>query len=373
MTFSFEIQVSDLAAMMRPVGSGAAAKVTPIYGCSLIELTAAGRLTISSADSVMSLSQWTQCEHHDGAGRAAIPREHISKILAAIPPAATVYLLSEDGDLKMRYGEARYSFAGMPVSDFPPLISVPEGSREISIEIAEIVRALKRVRASVYDGDSKPHIFGVNLRSFEKGIRVAGADGHVISIAVIENSADDLDVTLPPEVSDVISRFSSDAEAIFRVGQHTVGIDLPSMRYASLVTGSSFIDYAPLLKDEVEVTACEVDRGLLVDALRRLNVVAGDGISGVGIVGEIANSTLRLRLEARGVSGGNGAEVIPCQTVGADQKIGFNASLLLQTLKQSQSEMAALVINDGKRIFVETLDGRDIVMARRVNFHQTEE
>lgn len=370
MTFSFEILVSEFAAMLRPVGSGAAAKVTPIYGCSLIELSDTGVAKFTSTDSVMSLSQWMQCEHHSGSGRAAIPREHLSKVVGAIPPAATVSLSVTEGDLQMRYGEARYDFAGLPAVEFPDVIAVPADARKIDIEVSEIVRAVKRVRASVYEGDSKPYIYGVNLRACAEGIRAAGSNGHAISTALIAHDAQDLDVTLPPDVSDVITRFSADATASFRVGRHSIGLEMPTMRYSSLVTGAQFIGYAPLLDDGGDVTACQLDRGLLVDALRRLEVVAGDG---VGIVGEIGKHVLKLRLEARGLSGGNGAEVIPCQTVGKAQRIGFHAGLLLKTLKQSVSEEATLVISDGQKIFVETLDGKDIVMARRVNFFQAEE
>lgn len=370
-SFTFEMTAGDLAASLKGVSGSAASRVTPIYSTALIELSG-DEISFTTTDGVMSIVRKAPALVAEGAGKAAIPTETLAKIVARIPPAAVVVVMISDGDMTLICGDSSYAFAGLFAGDFPP-VAQERGTSSFEVDASELLRAIARVKSSMYTGDSRQAIVGLCVRSAGDGLVGVGAtDGSTGSRTHISGPAG-IDVSVPPAAVDaLISHLPKKGPVVFHASEHSIGIEAAGFRFSSLVGGSRFAPYEPLIAPKDDAVIVCVAKADIVTALERVAIVTGEGV-GLVVTAEDGRLTIESEIRALGAAatGSIGHEVIPCHVTGR-AIAGVTASFLLRPLRATTAEEVEMHVHRDA-IYVRASDGDDIVMGRRVSFSNRED
>lgn len=365
-SFTFEMAAGDLAASLKGVSGSAVSRVTPIYSTALIELSG-DEISFTTTDGVMSIVKKAPALVAEGAGKAAIPTETLAKIVARIPPAAVVVVMISDGDMTLICGDSCYSFSGLFAGDFPPVLQ-DRGATGFEADASELLRAIARVKNAMYTGDSRQAIVGLCVRSAGEGLVSVGAtDGSTGSRTHIPGPAG-IDVSVPPAAVDaLISHLPKKGPVLFHASEHSIGIEAQGFRFSSLVGGTRFAHYEPLIAPKDGAVIVHVSKADIVTALDRVAIVTGEGV-GLVVTAEDGRLTIESEIRALGAAatGSIGHEVIPCHVTGR-AIAGVTASFLLRPLRATNAEEIEMHVHRDA-IYVRASDGDDIVMGRRVTF-----
>lgn len=364
-TFQFEMSAGALAEALKGLTANAAAKVTPIFGCSLIELRG-DDLSVTTGDGVMTLVRTSRVEGAEGSGAVAIPADTLAKIAATIPPYASLIIAADGEDLKVNFGEMSYDFKGLPAENFPPPVP-SSGGDEFQADVSELRAAMQRVRAAVYTGDCRPGLMGINLRSCDGGVSVGACDGIVASRSRISGPAG-VDLTIPlPAVEAALRHMQKDGEVVIASGKSSIRFEGPDFTLTTLVSGSPFAEYEKLLTPREGSVPITMQREDLLSSLSRIHIISGET---VGIVMRAIDGRMTIKTEARALSesakGSLGFEVVPCSRSRL-ALAGLTSSLLLGPLRSSTSEEITIHMHPDA-IYLVADDGDDIIRGRRVYF-----
>jgi DNA polymerase III subunit beta len=286
-------------------------------------------------------------------GSVAISARTLFDIVKNLPEGEVSLEVGENHAAELKCGKVRYKIPGMPGDDFPPLPTADESDyAELDGQVLGDLIALTQYSMST--DDTRAHLAGALFEGDGKVVRMVTTDGHRLSKA--ERKLGDgaamlnFSMLVPHKGVSELRRLIDDArsatkdEGPLSLGIATAGGNAffrrEDIQLSIKLADEQFPPYAKVIPQQ-QSRRVVAGRAALVDALRRISLVANDKSGGVRL--SIDAGTLSITSENPDV--GEGSEELDVDYAGEPLVIGFNAKYLLDALGALNEDEVALELS----------------------------
>ena len=291
-------------------------------------------------------------------GSIAVAARTLFDIVKNLPNGEITWKLNDSHAVELRCGKVRYRIPAMPADDFPPLPNA--GDAEFAeIDANLLADLISLTQFSMSHDDTRPHLAGTLFEGDGKIVRMVTTDGHRLSKAEqkMTESTEMLNfqMLVPHKGVGELKRLLDEVKAN-KDKKDQKDQKAPTLSVA-MTAGNAFFQSGDLslsvkLADEQfppynkvipqqQTRKVVAARPLLVEALKRISLVANDKSGGVQM--EIESGLIRLQSQNPDV--GEGSEELDVDYAGDPVKIGFNARYLLDALNALPNDEIAFELS----------------------------
>lgn len=315
----------------------------------LLSTEGSGRLRLAATDLYLGVSAVADAEIKKP-GSITIAARTLFDIVKAMPDGDIHWTVGENQASTLVSGKIRYTIPGLPGDDFPPLPN-PGDAEFVSVDAALVGELIALTSYSMSSDDTRPHLAGTLFEGDGKVLRMVTTDGHRLSKAEIKVEGGLTYAMLVPHKG---------INELKRVIDDTKGsrsADKPPQVEIATAAGNAFFRRDDLLlsvkladeqfppydkvipqKQTKRVVAL---RSRLLDALKRISLVASDKSGGV----QLHVDSGFLRIQSQNPDVGEGAEEVEVDYAGDPVSIGFNARYLMDALSSLPHDEVALELS----------------------------
>ncbi len=340
----FNCTRSELANVLAPVLSVVPAKSTlPILSHVYLKSDhLKNTLQLSATDLDLSLSAEIETPvSKDGA--ITVPARTLAELVREIPEG-TIDFEVIGGRLELRFKHGHHIIAGTSADEFP---SLPEVNlkKAIRLPASDLVRMIRKTIFAVSKDETRPALNGVLWETQGESMVMVATDGH--RMAKIERPNTRLagvggDLIIPPKILDLVVKFSKETEEIGVVlSEKHVIFDLGRMVLTSRLIEGPYPNYRQVIPKET-TKRFSVDRDTLFGTVRRVSILSN------ALTHQVRFSFKEGELELRTANADLGAEAkesLEGDYTGDPMDAGYNATYLLDILKQIDSPRVQLDLN----------------------------
>jgi DNA polymerase-3 subunit beta len=334
---------------------GVADRKSSMHILSNVLLSAEGTdsLRLSATDLYLGVTALVPAKIKKG-GSIAVSARTLFDIAKNLPDGEVSWKLSDTHAVELSCGKVRYRIPAMPGEDFPPLPNA--GDVEFAVlEASDLADLIALTQHSMSHDDTRPHLAGTLFEGDGKVIRMVTTDGHRLSKAERKVSGKgpmmNFSMLVPHKGISELKRLLDDVKAAKSRGetQSTIGIaavggnaffQRDDLSLSVKLADEHFPPYNKVIPSKQSRTVIAA-RGPLVDALRRISLVANDKSGGVQLMIEPG----MLRLQSQNPDVGEGSEEVDVDYAGDELRIGFNARYLLDVLSALPYDEVALELS----------------------------
>ncbi|MCC7542159.1 MAG: DNA polymerase III subunit beta, partial [Deltaproteobacteria bacterium] len=309
----------------------------PILSNVLLTTEGPTSLRFASTDLYISTSSITPAEVKKG-GSVALGARVLFDIVKALPEGDVKLVVGDQHAARIACGKVQYRIVGMPGEDFPAL---PDPGRATfsDVDAAALGDLIAKTSFSMSTDETRPHLSGALFEGEGKLLRMVTTDGHRLSKAErkVESAAMlNFDMLLPHKGVGELRRLLDDLVGGKGESKPIVSVAVSggnaffkcdSVLLSAKLVEAKFPPYGQVIPNGFERRVI-VGRAGLVEALRRIALVASDRAGGVRL--KLAPGKISVSSENPDV--GEGSEELEVDYAGGELNIGFNARYLLDAL-----------------------------------------
>lgn len=325
----------------------------PILSNILLEADGTANLRLAATDLYLGVSALAPAKIKKG-GSVAVSARTLFEIVKNLPEGEVKWTVGENHAAEIRAGKVRYKIPGMPGDDFPPLPNPGKGElSELDADMLGELIALTQYSMST--DDTRPHLAGALFEGDGKLVRMVTTDGHRLSKA--ERRLPDggpmlnFSMLVPNKGIVELKRVIEDARGDRGKGDEGVTIGVATaggnaffrrdgLQLSVKLADEQFPPYSKVIPQSQSRRVVAV-RGMLIEALRRISLVASDKSGGVRLTIEAG----KLQITSENPDVGEGSEEIDVDYAGDPLVIGFNAKYLLDVLTALTHDEVALELS----------------------------
>jgi len=313
----------------------------PLLANILIEAKDDG-ITCSATDLYQAARTKAACKvKRDGI--VALPSKTLFDVVKNLPEGeVSITVDRKNYAAQVKTGKIKFRIPGMPGEDFPPLPSCDAPFAEIPYET--ISNLIGLTHFSMSNDDTRPHLNGALFEFDGKEFRMATTDGHRLSLGMyaapeVPLPNQTFKVLVPSKGVHELKRLAEDVKAPVGVAIHLGNIFFraPDVELSVKLADEQFPPYQKVIPASY-TRRVVVARALLVDALKRVGLVASDKSGGVRLIFQEG----KLDVESEHPDIGEGSEELAVDYVGARLAIGANVRYLLESLSALPDDEVAL-------------------------------
>lgn len=315
----------------------------------LLTAEGSGRLRLAATDLYLGVSAIAEAEIKKP-GSITIAARTLFDIVKAMPEGDIHWTVGENQASTLVSGKIRYTIPGLPGDDFPPLPN-PGDAEFVSVDAALVGELIALTSYSMSSDDTRPHLAGTLFEGDGKVLRMVTTDGHRLSKAEIKvDGGLTYAMLVPHKGINELKRVIDDTKG-------SRNADKPPQIEIATAAGNAFFRRDDLLlsvkladeqfppydkvipqKQTKRVVAL---RSRLLDALKRISLVASDKSGGV----QLHVDSGFLRIQSQNPDVGEGAEEVEVDYAGEPVSIGFNARYLMDALGSLPHDEVALELS----------------------------
>lgn len=248
---------------------------------------------------------------------------------------------TEENWLHIESGKTEFKVVGMGERDFPKLPNVEE-VRCSKVESGLLREMIGKTLLSVSQDDTRPHLASILFESDGEKATMVSTDGHRLSkicCPMVDGPKLAGGVLLPRKGVSEIRRALEGIEGPSEIGvdQGLFVLKLADVVLSVKVGEGAFPPYEQVIPKENDKKVV-VEREELVDALRRVSIIASDKTWGIRFVVEKG----RLSIEADNPDLGNAKAKLDIGYRGSPLQIGFNARYFIDLLGEMKAKEVSL-------------------------------
>lgn len=313
----------------------------PILSNFLLRASA-GKLEVVATDLDLMVKNTTTDINVEREGATTIPAATFLAMLRKLPADKPVAVELIGGQIAIRAGRTSVKLPVLPVDDFPVFERPSE--EPVSIPVADLMKALRMVRNSISQEETRYYLNGVCLAIEENELVAVSTDGHRLSIARIgEIVIDQPNAIVPRKAVAQLVKILPDFEGAvsMRINASKVELQLGGLVITSKLIDGTFPDYKRVIpaNTSIEIKVCP---RALSSAIDRVAVVSSEKTKAI---------VLDIRTDAISVSmnspdAGTAEEEVPAWASGP-VKVGYNSRYLIDLLDNyADSENVQIRLND---------------------------
>ncbi len=302
-------------------------------------------------------------------GGLTVAARHFYEIVKGLSADEVHIKRNEQNWAEIHAGRAEFKLVGMLDRDYPKLPALTE-AQTFKVEAATLRDMIGKTIFSVSQDETRQHLAGVLFECDGETARMVSTDGHRLSkVGRPMPGGPKLPsgVLIPrkglAEIRRALEARESPCEIGVYQGQFVLKTD--DVMLSVKLGDGQFPPYEQVIpKDNERVVV--VPRELLLDAMRRVSILASDKTYGI----RVAVDKGRLSIEADNPDLGNAREKLDIDYKGGPMAIGFNARYFIELLTEMQTpEVKLELAGELDPAIVRPADGSDylgVVMPMRL-------
>jgi DNA polymerase-3 subunit beta len=341
----FTISREKLQEGLAAVASVIPAKTTlPVLANLLIEATERG-IRLAGTDLDISVSTEVNAEV-EATGAVTVPAKKLSEIARELPPAPVKFAAQGEQRITLECGRSKFKLLGLPKSEFP----APPGVRfdqSWRIPSGDLHKLISHVAFAASTEESRPILNGVLWELRPDSMRMVATNGH--RLAKMERPAvgrsETAELIVPPKALEQIRRlFPAEEELEIARGENHLAFRSPfTSVYTRLIEGP-YPNYDQVIPRDNDRVAF-LDKQAFTGALRRMSVVASDQTHRI----RLSFNAGMVKFSVNTPDLGEAQDEIPIRFTGDPLDIGFNATYLLEILRNIPTDEVRMTFKAPER------------------------
>jgi DNA polymerase III subunit beta len=316
----------------------------PVLSNILIDVSE-DSIAMSGTDLDIAVSVTVPAEVDEG-GSLTVPAKKLQELARELPEHPV--RISTKGDrLELSCGRATFRLNGMPRDEFPTFPTV-DFSQSWKVPGKLLHELIRQTSFAVSTEESRPILNGVLWQLADDEMRMVATNGHRlarIKVAASASGAPRVDLIVPPKALAQVERlFSADDEIEVARSENHIGFRKDGTQVFTRLIEGPYPNYEQVIPKDNDKHAI-ADRNQLVQALRRMAVVASDQTHRVRL--GFTSNTVRFSVETPDL--GEAHEDLEVEYGGEPLDIGFNASYLLEVLRYMPTDEVKLTFKAPER------------------------
>jgi DNA polymerase III subunit beta len=252
---------------------------------------------------------------------------------------------TENNWLEIESGRADFKVVGMSERDYPKLPGVAEAELS-AVDPVILSEMIGKTLFSISQDDTRPHLASVLFESDGEMARMVSTDGHRLSKvgrAMPKGPKLETGVLIPRKGVSEIRRAIEGREAPCEIGvyQGYFVLRADDVTLTVKLGEGQFPPYDQVIPKENDKLVI-LERELLLDALRRVSIIASDKTWGIRLSLEKG----ALSIEADNPDLGNAREKLDAEYKGSALQIGFNARYFIDLLTEMSAKNVRLDLGE---------------------------
>lgn len=300
-------------------------------------------LVMTTTDLDISIKARCECEV-EMAGSTTIPVKLLFNAISKVADGE----IEVDTDAKDRTtihaGNAKFTFAGVPVSDFPKLPKEEE-SFAYTLPQAVFKDMLRKVSYAVTQDDTRRALKGVLLSFKDQKLKMVATDGR--RLALVEQEVEfpcdeENDIIIPSKaVTELQRSLVGDSDISIKKQNSQICFKVDDLMIYSKLIDEKYPNYEQVIpKDTKEHIA--VDREMLLNALDRASVLT-QSVNSTKLI----FSEGKLTVSSTASDIGEAKDEVPIKYAGEKIEILFNPVYMMECLKAIDDDEVIVNITDG--------------------------
>lgn len=271
-------------------------------------------------------------------GSITIPARTFAEILRELPESEIEIDVTENR-MELKVENGNYRLSGIPSDEFPKLPTA-NLAKQIKIPGGELAKMIQKATFAVSTDETRPALNGVLWQTSGKFMQMVATDGHRLAkISQKNNKLKGLhdDIIIPPKVLNLLVKLLADSSkgeeekeigVIF--GENNIIFNLDDSIIASRLIEGPYPNFEQVIPKDNDKKLI-VNKDILTSTIRRVSILANT------LTHQIKFSFKKDTLELSSANfdlGGEAKETISCDYPGEPMDIGYNATYVLDILKQ---------------------------------------
>ncbi len=274
-------------------------------------------------------------------GVCVVPARLATDIVRAVEPGAVVVAV-EGSEAIISAGRSQFAVRLLPAEEF---LRLSEPSAEaVTLDSAELVRALHQVVPAASHDDARPILTGVLLAAESDGLRLVATDSYRLALCDLPGTsllAAGQQVLVPSRALGELTRVAAGADQVqLRLGDDEASFEVGTVRVTTRLIEGEFPNYRQLIPSSYP-NRVVVGREPLLDAVRRVKLLAREATPV-----RLALRPDGLELTAVTQDVGQAREDVDAKYEGTEMVVAFNPEFLIDGLEATT----------GDQVVIETLD-----------------
>lgn len=341
----FTISREKLQEGLAAVAASIPGKTTlPVLANILVETTERGiRLSGTDLDIAVSTEVAADVETQ---GAITIPAKKLQEIARELPPSPVKIAAAGEQRVTLECGRSRFKLLGLPKDEFPafPSVKFDESWR---VKSGDLQKLIQHTSFAVSTEESRPILNGVLWELRPERMRMVATNGHRLARMELPGSGGTQtgDLIIPPKALDQIRKlFPAEEELEVARGDNHLGFRSPfTAVYTRLIEGP-YPNYEQVIPKDNDKSAT-ADKNALTQALRRMSVIASDQTHRI----RLSFNAGMLKFSVQTPDLGEAADELPINYDGDPLDIGFNASYLLEILRNIPTDEVRMTFKAPER------------------------
>jgi DNA polymerase III subunit beta len=342
----FTIAREKLQEGLSAVAASVPAKTTlPVLANILIETTDRG-IRLSGTDLDMAVSTELMADV-DVEGAITIPAKKLVEIVRELASAPVKVSASGEQKVTLECSRSKFKLLGLPKDEFPSFPSIHFGD-SWRIRAEDLQKLISHTAFASSTEESRPILNGILWELRPDHMRMVATNGHRLAkmeIAINAAGVPSSDLIIPPKALEQIRRlFPAEEELEVARGDNHLGFRSPfTAVYTRLIEGP-YPNYEQVIPKDNDRIAL-ADRNALIQALKRMSVIASDQTHRIRMSFNLG----MLKFSVQTPDLGEAQDELPINFEGDSLDIGFNASYLLEILRNLPTDEVKLTFKAPER------------------------
>jgi len=322
------------------------AKTTlPVLSNILLETNERGiRLSGTDLDMAVSIEVTADVESQ---GAITVPAKKLAEIVRELPSAPVRMSAVGEQKITLECGRSRFRLLGLPRDEFPtfPVVRFSESWR---IKSGELQKLIAHTSFAVSTEESRPILNGVLWELRGDRMRMVATNGHrlaKIDVPVAGQNGRSEDLIIPPKALEQLRRlFPAEEDLEIARGENHLGFRSPLTAVFTRLIEGPYPPYEQVIPRDNDRIAL-ADKNALSQALKRMSVVASDQTHRI----RMSFNAGMAKFSVQTPDLGEAQDELPVTYEGDALDIGFNASYLLEILRNMPTDEVRLTFKAPER------------------------
>jgi len=322
------------------------AKTTlPVLSNILLETSERG-IRLSGTDLDMAVSTEVTADV-ESQGAITVPAKKLAEIVRELPSAPVKISAVGEQKITLECGRSRFRLLGLPRDEFPtfPVVRFSESWR---IKSGELQKLIAHTAFAVSTEESRPILNGVLWELRGERMRMVATNGHrlaKIDVPVAGQNGRSEDLIIPPKALEQLRRlFPAEEDLEIARGENHLGFRSPLTAVFTRLIEGPYPPYEQVIPRDNDRIAL-ADRNALSQALKRMSVVASDQTHRI----RMSFNAGMAKFSVQTPDLGEAQDELPVTYEGDALDIGFNASYLLEILRNMPTDEVRLTFKAPER------------------------
>ncbi len=297
-------------------------------------------------------------------GEAVFPVKIVSELFKKAP-GEEFSLTVSDGRVILKAGKSKYNFSTYPVREFPTLPTSEDAKIFCKISVGELAEVIEEGTLAASSGEEFPlYLSSANFQILNGILNIVSTDTRRLALsgAAVTETSDSESVLLPmkgiKEVQRILASLNPESSVDILYDDAQFYFKADNVEFTVRRVESHFPAYEKILP-KVHTTTVLLDRGDLISALERVDVIVKD--YNRMVILDIAKEN-KFVMRGRAPDFGNAKEEIFAEISGDDLKIAVNSKFFMEALKVLREPQARLSFNGSSgHLVVRRADGEKFI------------